>query len=230
MGVMSEEQQGHLSKEDFQRLRRENPQGLFRHLTELHRDFVFGVEDHRDDPQGWGGELVVVVNRNLSVHLVPRFNEAMSTIAELPQFCVFPDAEQPDQQQRTRIDVDGEGVEGVIFFVDPDDYDTLRREAIEIADAYGDWDAIPDSYYLHTELVRFLNRVVLEDPVAAAEREFDFRLGLVGGEAPPPLDEEQVYSAEELISPDEDEEPGPDDHPPPEDFRSHQVEWGGRNC
>ena len=42
-------------------------------------------------------------------------------------------------------------------------------------------------------------RVVLDEEVIASERKFDFRLGFVGGVAPPPPADAVEPSAEELI-------------------------------
>jgi len=232
-----------LRVEDLRRLRRDKPEALFQHLTDMQQSFLFGVEDHRDEEQRWGGEVRVLINRNLALHFVPAFNEEMTQAAELPQFTVMPDEERVDRHEETRLELDdGDTLRGVIFYVDPLDYDAYVREALEVVEAYPEWDAVPDSYYLHTDLVRFLTRVVLDHEVIVAEREFDFRLGLVGGVAPPPLEGQEALSAEELIArgaaayseeeasyaevtdrADGDEE---DDDDGEERMRSHPVQWG----
>lgn len=183
----------------FRALQRDNPKALFRVLEEIHQHFFFGIEDHREDESNWGGRLRLLINRNLTLHLVDGFTTDMLSEEELPQFCVMPDENRGDQTVRTSIDVEGEEVKGAIFYVDPFEFDGFVRDAIRISEEYRTWDAIPDAYYLDTDLVRFVRRVVLEEEVVSAERKFDFRLGFVGGAAPPPPAGEPEPSAEELI-------------------------------
>jgi hypothetical protein len=179
-----------LSLDELRDLRRTSPQRLFNYLLEIEREFIFGVEDHREeDLEGWGGELRVVINRNVVVHFVPRLNEAMTCTEELPQFTVLPDERRADSCLETSLVLEEEVVKGVIFYVDPQDYDGLVADALRVVERYEDWDLLPDSYFLGTELISFLNRVVLDHSVVRTEREFDFRQGLVGGEGPPPLDD-----------------------------------------
>ncbi len=231
---------------DLQTLRRDNPQRLFRHLDVVRQAFLFGVEDHTDaevegeeEEEGrWGGDFRVVINRNLVVHLLPGFREGTPSRAELPQLVVMPDADRADDAEGFEATLDGdETTRGVIFWVDPFDYDVLAREAQRIAAQYPGWDMIPDSYFLDTDLVRFISRTILEHPVVRAEQEYDFRLGMAGGTEAPPLDDEEMYTAEDLISPDtgEEDEEGEEvererdddeDEPPLEGMRSHPVEWG----
>lgn len=187
-----------LTLDELRRLRDEEPEALKRHLVEVRRGFLFGLEDHRAEPEAWGGEVRVVINRNVVLHFVPRLNAAMTDRTELPQFTVFPDADRSDKVEDTglRLD-DGDVVRGVIFWVDPTEYDELLRDAVEILERYEDWPVIPDTYFLDGPLVRFLDRVVLEHPTIVAEREYDFRWGLVG--APQPAAEEE-----------DEDEPAPD--------------------
>lgn len=216
--------------EELMALRRDNPEKLMRHLDGVRRSFLFGVEDGTDREEGdWGGDFRVLINRNVTLHLLPNFRDGTATRDELPQFVVIPDEDRADTREEHTVPVDEEErAPAVIFWVDPFDYDVLAREAQEIAAEYPGWDLIPDTYYLHTDLVKFVERVVFEDAVVRAEREYDFRMGVVGGVAPAPLDEEEVLTAEELISQDrEGEEPGEDDEPPLTGMRSHPVEWGG---
>lgn len=181
-----------LSLAELRQLRRDQPQKLFRYIQEVERDFVFGVEDHREEKNEWGGEFRVLVNRNIELHLVPRFNEAMEIPDELPQYVVMPDAELAgtEEEREIVIDEDGETVKGVTFFVEPDVYDRLVDELAEVVGLYDDFDVIPDTYFLETELVNLLNRRVLEHETIKAERAFDFRRGLVGGEPPDDLNDE----------------------------------------
>ena len=164
----------------------------------------------------------MLLNRNLSLHLVPAFTADMSSVSQLPQFCVMPNEDRIDQVETTEIDVDGDRIRGAIFYVDPFEYDVYLREAIHINEEYADWEAIPDSYYLDTGLVSFIGRTVLDQPVIRVEREFDFRMPFVGGTAPPPIDEGD-YTAEELIEAARSE----DDDEPLTGMRSLPVEWGG---
>jgi hypothetical protein len=181
-----------LSLAELRQLRRDQPQKLFRYIQEVERDFVFGVEDHREEKNEWGGEFRVLVNRNIELHLVPRFNDAMEHADELPQYVVMPDPELAGTEEEREIIIDDEGetVKGVTFFVEPDTYDRLVDELAEIVGQYDDFDVIPDTYFLETELVNLLNRRVLEHEDIKAERAFDFRRGLVGGEPPHDLDDE----------------------------------------
>jgi hypothetical protein len=182
-----------LSLKELRLLRQQNPQRLFKHLTESEREFVFGVEDHREEKEEWGGEFRVLLNRNIELHFVPAFNAAMENDDELPQFCVRPDGERAGTVAKREIDIgeeDGETVPGVTFYVEPERYDTLREELSEVVDRYDDWDIIPDTWFLETELVSFLTTSVLEDETIAAERKYDFRRGLVGGT--PPIDEVDI--------------------------------------
>lgn len=226
-----------LSASELRELRQSNPEALFRHLTNVRQQFLFGVEDHRVEPEDepeWGGDLRVLLNRNLMLHLVHGFTEAMPTPDTLPQFCVMPDAARADSTGETvTVLDDGERIRGVVFYVDPEEYDVLARDAVRIAEEYVDWDLIPDSYYLDSELVRFVIRVVLEDATVAAERKYDFRLGLVGGSGPPPLEDDEQLTASDLMLevPEGGEgnggEDDDDDDPPLTGMRSHPVEWGG---
>lgn len=181
--------------DELRRLRDEEPEALHRHLLETRRGFLFGVEDHRDEPEAWGGEVRVVINRNVVLHFVPRFNAAMSDKAELPQFTVFPDADRSDKVEETGLRVDDELVRGVIFWVDPTEYDELLRGVVDVLERYEDWPAIPDTYFLDGPLVPFLERVVLEHPTIVAEREYDFRRGLVGGGPAPAAAADEVEPA-----------------------------------
>ena len=185
-GAVEEDDTGRLSLELLRQLRREDPARLFAHIDQVHRSFVFGVEDHREQRDQWGGELRVLLNRNLVLHFVSGFNAAMETDDELPQFCVRPDLGRADLEIETTqiLEEDGLEIPGVIFCVEPSDYDRYVGEALRIRERYEDWDLIPDTYYLETELLGFLNRVVLEHPTVQAERKLDFRRGVVGGVAP----------------------------------------------
>ena len=123
-----------LNSDELRVLRRDNPQALFRHLTQIRQRFLFGAEDHRDDEE-WGGECRVMLNRNIVLHFVRGYTEHMSSRAELPQFCVMATDDRPDTVEETRTAVDAElEVKGALFYVDYDDYEVLIREAVEIAE------------------------------------------------------------------------------------------------
>jgi len=176
-----------LSLAELRQLRRDSPTKLFEHLRRVERDFVFGVEDHREEVDEWGGEYRVLINRNIELHLVPRFNSQMEKVGELPQFVIMPDDELAgsDAEREITIDDEGETVPAVVFYVEPDRYDRLVDELSNIVDRYDDFDVIPDTYFLETELVHMLNSRILEHEHLKAERAFDFRRGLIGGDAPP---------------------------------------------
>jgi hypothetical protein len=181
-----------LSLKELRQLRRNQPQKLFKYIQEVERDFVFGVEDHREETNEWGGEFRVLINRNIELHIVPRFNAAMECTDELPQYSVMPDSDLAgtEDERDIVIDSDGETVKGITFYVEPDTYDRLVEELAEVVGQYDDFDVIPDTYFLDTELVNLLNRRVLEHEAVKAERAYDFRRGLVGGESPAPLEDE----------------------------------------
>lgn len=195
-----------LTRDEIRSLRHSAPERLFRHLSQVEREFLFGVAARRQDPQEWGGEWEVTINRNLVLHFVPGFNRAMTGVDELPQFCVFPSEDCPGTSEETEQEIDDEGetVAGVVFWVEPGDYAQMVEELAEIAERYGDVDIIPDTYFLETDLVDFLTRVVLEHPTVRVEREFDWKRGLVGGS--PPSDEPEDEPALERIEDEEDPE------------------------
>lgn len=198
-----------LRADEIRTLQRDNPQGLFAHLHDVMRAFLFGVEDHRDEPDRWGGEVRITINRNVVLHLVPGFNDDMLSVEELPQFCVFPHEDLADSAEDTSQEVDGDPIPGVVFYVTPDEYDRLVGEALQVSERYGDLDLIPDTYFLDTELIAFLNRTVLEHATVRAEREYDFKRGMVGGTMPPPLDdddESELPRIEDEDDPSEDED------------------------
>jgi uncharacterized protein YkuJ len=182
-----------LSLDELVKMRRSAPKKLFAYLKEVERDFMFGVEDHREEVDEWGGEFRVLVNRNIELHFVPRFNKEMEKTSELPQYAVMPDARLAGEETEREIpiDDDGETVTGVTFYVEPETYELLMDELSEIVARYDDFDLIPDTYFLETELVQLLLQRVLEHDALKAERAFDFRRGLVGGEPPKDLDEDQ---------------------------------------
>ena len=72
-----------------------------------------------------------------------------------------------------------------------------------------------------------------EPPLAAlaetvkAEAEFDFRMPLVGGVAPPPVEDNEILTAEQLIQGHGGDEGEDDDGDPPlEGTRSIEAEYG----
>lgn len=188
-----------LTIEELRLLRAKDPAALHAHLMETRRAFLFGLEDHRHDPEGWGGEVRVVINRNVVVHFVPRLNSAMTTPVEFPQFTVVPSEERSDSIDDTVLKLDeGEEVQGATFYVDPTEYDALLGDADRILERYAEWEVIPDTYFLDGPLVQFITRTVLEHSAVRAEREYDFRRGFVGGEGPPALEVEEVEPAPDL--------------------------------
>jgi hypothetical protein len=185
-----------LSLSELRQLRHDSPGKLFQHLREVERDFVFGVEDHREEREEWGGEFRVLVNRNIELHLVPRFNPQMESIDELPQYVIMPDNDLAGTEAEREITIDDEGetVPAVIFYVEPDRYDRLVDELGEVVERYDDFDVIPDTYFLETELVHLISTRILEHEVVKEERAYDFRRGLVGGEPPPLPDDDEGSS------------------------------------
>lgn len=175
-----------LTLAELRQLRREHPRRLFAHLRDVWREFFFGVEDHREDVDEWGGEFRVLLNRNIELHFVPRFNKSMETEDELPQFAVVPDdaLAGTEVDREIPLDADGDSVKCVTFYVEPDRYARLVDELAEVIDRYDDWDVIPDTYFFDTELVSLIGSRVLEYSTVRAERAFDFRRGLVGGSPP----------------------------------------------
>lgn len=198
-----------LSEDEIRTLQRDNPQGLFAHLHQVMRAYLFGVENHREEFDEWGGEVRITINRNVVLHLVPDFNDGMPTVDELPQFCVFPDEDRADSAEDTSQEADGDEIPGVVFYVAPDEYDRLVGEALQVHERFGDLDLIPDTYFLDTELIAFLNRTVLEHGTVRAEREYDFKRGMIGGTHAPPLDEDEseLERIADASEPSEDEEP-----------------------
>ena len=223
-----------LDVKDLEQLREASPERLYRHLDELRQRFLFGVE--RVEDEAWGGAFRVLLNRNIALHLVYGFDEEMPDRASLPQFCAMPDEERADTVLEHSQELDGAPLPGLIFYVEPFEFDELLRDASQVAEAYPGWDMLPDSYYLHSELVRWLGRTVLEHPQIAVEREFDFRLGVPGLVPGLPPGEEPLLSAEELIAQEAAGTYEPDPMPPERDeddddddlqgMRSHPVEMG----
>ena len=131
---------------DMISLRRENPNLLFRYLQQVRKEFLFGVDVPGSDDveRGWGGDARLLLNRNVSLHLVAAFSDEIQDETQLPQFTVFPEADRAGQVETTSIRVEDEEVRGVIFYVDPFDYDAMVRDAVRIAELYPDWDLIPN--------------------------------------------------------------------------------------
>lgn len=198
-----------LDLQQLQRLRDENPAGLYRHLNALSQRFLFGVEPQ----EGWGGAYRVLLNRNVALHFAYGFDEDMPDRDHLPQFCVLPSDERPDTSETTSIFVEGEEIRGLLFWVDSFDFDELLRDLGRIAEEYPGWDVLPDSYFLDTALVQWIARIVLDEPRITAEREFDFRLGYPGLK-PRPLETEEILSAEDLIAQERDGDEDDDEAPP----------------
>jgi hypothetical protein len=228
---------GILDVDELRTLRRINPAYLYSQLDLLRQRFLFGVARC----EGWGGAFRILINRNISLHLVHGFDAEMPDTASLPQFCAMPDEDRADQIVLSRQETsDGDEILGLIFYVDPYEFDVLLRESDQVAENYPEWDILPDAYYLGSDLVGWLTRVVLEHPQIMAERKFDFRLGLPGL-VPDPLEDNQDYTAQDLITPESEQEQEADEEgedgtgeerddddfdPPMSGMRSHGVEFG----
>ncbi|MCA8922777.1 MAG: hypothetical protein KDD82_13265 [Planctomycetes bacterium] len=192
-----------LTVEELKNLRRESPERLFGHLMEVRQAFLFGVEDHREEPERWGGEFRVSVNRNLNVHFARGFTADMPDHDSLPQFVVMADEERAGTSQDTSTTLDdGDSFAGVIYYLDPDDFEIYAEELSEVCAEYPDFDLVPDTYFLDREVLGYLRDVVLKHATVVAEREYDFRQGVVGGREAPPL---PVVARED--SDDDDDEP-----------------------
>ena len=166
-----------LTHEEALRLKNDAPHELDRRALAERNEFLFGVGDHRaEQGREWGGELRALVNQNVVVHLVPRFNEEMRSLEELPQFTVFPDDEREgeDETHVYRGVKDLEDFEGVVFYVSQALYRALVRELGAVAGRYGDYPRLPDSLFAGTEFVGLLTRRILEHPLVQAERAYDF--------------------------------------------------------
>lgn len=199
-----------LTRDEIRSLRLTAPQRLFRHLAQVEREFLFGVAARRRDPQDWGGEWEVTINRNVTLHFVPDWNQGMTCLEELPQFTVFPSLDCPDTVEETAQQIDEEEtVAGAVFWVDPTDYEQMIEELAGIEARYGDLDILPDTWFLDTQVIDLITRVVLEHPTVKAERQFDWRRGLVGGPAPSqelPA-EPELPRIEDVDDPEGDDEP-----------------------
>src|SRR4051812_30329332 len=109
-----------LTHEEALRLKGDAPAELGRRALEERNEFLFGVKDLREDlGRTWGGELRVIVNQNVVLHLVPRYNDEMRNLDELPQFSIFPDDEREgeDRQHRYEGFKDLDPFDGVVFYV-----------------------------------------------------------------------------------------------------------------
>ena len=166
-----------LTHEEAARLRREAPSEADRRALEEREDFLFAVKDMREDlGVAWGGEVRVLLNQNVVLHLVPRYNDEMRTIDELPQFCVFPDddREGEDRTHTYAAVKDLEAFDGVVFYVSAESYRRIVAELVDAAARYGDWLRIPDTLYAGGEFVRAARERVLEHALVRAESRYDF--------------------------------------------------------
>ncbi|HVY61260.1 MAG TPA: hypothetical protein VHF22_06370 [Planctomycetota bacterium] len=166
-----------LTHEEALRLKNESPRELDRRALAEKDEFLFGVRDLRDSlGREWGGEVRVILNQNVVVHLVPRYNDEMRDIDELPQFTIFPDDDHEGEDRTHRYEgvKDLEDFEGVVFYVTGPQYAKLVAELCAAAGRYGDYLRLPDTLFGGTEFVKVLTTRVLEHPVVRAERSFDF--------------------------------------------------------
>lgn len=166
-----------LTHEETLRLKNEAPEELARRALEERSEFLFGVRDLREElGRSWGGELRVMINHNVVVHFVPRYNDEMRNLDELPQFAVFPDDEREgDDRTHTYEGVkDLDPFDGVVFYVSADRYCQLVRELGAVSDRYGDYPRLPDTLFGEAEFVRLLTTRVLEHRLVRQERSYDF--------------------------------------------------------
>ena len=68
-----------------------------------------------------------------------------------------------------------EAFDGVVFYVSQDDYRAMVRELGDVHARYGDYPRLPDTLYGGSAFVRMITTRVLEHPIVAAERPYDFR-------------------------------------------------------
>lgn len=166
-----------LTHEEALRLKNEDPHELDRRALEERNEFLFGVRDLRAElGREWGGELRVMINQNVVLHLVPRYNDEMRNVDELPQFAIFPDDDHHGEDRTHRYEgwKDLEPFDGVVFYVTAEEYKTLVRELAEAAARYGDYPRLPDTLFAGASFVPLLAARVLEHPVVRAERSYDF--------------------------------------------------------
>jgi hypothetical protein len=166
-----------LTHEEAVRLKNESPREFDRRALEERNEFLFGVRDLRDQlGREWGGEMRVVVNQNVVLHLVPRYNDEMRNLEELPQFTIFPDDEREGEDRTHRYEgvKDLEAFDGVVFYVGHERYDRIVSELVEATRLYGDYPRLPDTLFAGSEFVELLTTRVLEHPVVRAERPYDF--------------------------------------------------------
>lgn len=165
-----------LTHDDALRMHAEAPGRLARLAVEESEAFAFEPRDMRGD-DGWGGEVRVCLNANIVLHFVPRFDEEMPSIDELPQFVVMPDDDNPDTCEIHRYEEVGdlEAFDGVVFRVEPRDYDRMVAELTDLASAFGAGRfLLPDTLYGDTRFVRFVTERVLPHDLAQRERPYDF--------------------------------------------------------
>jgi len=165
-----------LTHEEALRLRREAPAELDRRATAEREDFTFGVRDLRHElGVTWGGEIRLLLNQNVVVHFVPRYNDEMRFLDELPQFCVFPDdAREGEDMPHTYAAVkDLDAFDGVVFYVARARYDAIVRELVAVHERYGEWLRAPDTLFAGSEIVRLVNGRILENSLVRAESRFD---------------------------------------------------------
>ncbi len=166
-----------LSHEEALRLKNQAPEELARRALEERSEFLFGVHDLRSAlGREWGGEVRVMLNLNVVVHFVPRYNDEMRSVDELPQFCVFPDDEREGDDRAHAYEgvKDLEAFEGAVFYVGQELYDRLVRELVAVAAHYGDYAQLPDTLFGEAEFVKLMTTRVLEHPLVRAEKSYDF--------------------------------------------------------
>ena len=140
-------------------------------------DFFFGVSDRRATfRHEWGGEFRVLINQNVNVHLVPRFNEEMRKLEELPQFSIFASDARAGQTGIVHYEAvkDLDAFDGAVFYVSSAAYDALVRELASIAERFPEFPRLRDTAYADTQIVRLIATRILEHPLVQAERQYDF--------------------------------------------------------
>jgi hypothetical protein len=166
-----------LTHEEALRLKNEAPDELDRRAIAERNEFLFGVRDLRSAlGREWGGEVRVFLNQNVVVHFVPRYNDEMRTIDELPQFAVFPDDDHEGEDRTHTYEgvKDLDPFDGVVFYVGTEQYSQMVRELTSVAARYGEYQRLPDTLFADAAFVRLLTLRVLEHSLVRAERSYDF--------------------------------------------------------
>jgi hypothetical protein len=166
-----------LTMEEARRLREDAPGDLRRRALADRRDFVFAVRDLRSAyGSEWGGELRVLINGNIVLHLARGYNDHMRTDEELPQFCIM---RAPDGSGTDRVHAYDGGeelgtFEGVLFLLEPADYDAVVDELCQVAREFDEHTWLPDTLFPEGRFVHLIRTRVLEHTLVRQEAPYDF--------------------------------------------------------